>query len=281
MIAGEARLIEDLNRPRLSRKISRMENRPRTATRRAVTGPKETAAQDPMPKFAQPQLATLVSAVPEGDRWLHELKFDGYRIFCRVDNGRVSLLTRNAQDWTQRMRGLAEAARKLPARQALLDGEVVAVDDSGTHNFQLLQNSFKYGDASQLVYYAFDLLYLDGRDLRAASLLERKERLQRLLSDRPSNSAGTLRFSEYWLGRGKELFGQACEMGLEGILAKRIDEPYRSGRGHSWLKIKCLKSQEFVIGGFTDPAGARFGFGALLLGVHDGGGALRFAGRVG
>ena len=237
-------------------------------------------AADPMPQFVQPQLATLVSAVPEGDRWLHELKFDGYRILCRVDDGRVSLLTRNAQDWTRRMRGLAEAAKELPARQVFIDGEVVAVDDRGIHSFQLLQNSFKYGDASHLVYYAFDLLYVDGRELRAAPLLGRKEMLQRLLSER-KNNGGSFRFSEHWLGQGKELFDKACEMRLEGIMAKRADDPYRSGRGRSWLKIKCMKSQEFAIGGFTDPAGTRYGFGALLLGVYDDSGALRYAGRVG
>jgi bifunctional non-homologous end joining protein LigD len=235
-----------------------------------------------MPKFIEPQLATLVSAVPEGQNWLHELKLDGYRVLCRIDNGRVSLLTRNAQNWTSRFGALAQAAAKLDARQAFLDGEVVAVDNKGGYNFQLLQNSLKRSDSADLVYYVFDLLHLDGRDLRAAPLLERKESLQRLLSFNPkARSAGALRYSEHWIGQGARLFNKACEMGLEGIISKRVEAPYRSGRGQDWLKVKCSKNQEFVIGGFTDPAGARVGFGALLLGVHDDSGALRYAGRVG
>jgi bifunctional non-homologous end joining protein LigD len=235
-----------------------------------------------LPKFIAPQLATLVSAVPEGEKWLHELKLDGYRILCRIDNGRASLLTRNAQDWTSRFGALAQAAEKLDARQAFLDGEVVAADDKGRYSFQLLQNSLKGGDSTDLVYYAFDVLHLDGRDLRAAPLLERKQLLQRLLSFNPkAQSAGALRYSEHWIGQGTRLFNKACEMGLEGIISKRVDASYRSGRGQDWLKVKCSKNQEFVIGGFTDPAGARVGFGALLLGVHDDGGSLRYIGRVG
>ena len=235
-----------------------------------------------MPKFVEPELATLVTAVPEGKEWLHELKFDGYRIFCRIDGGRVSLLTRNAQDWTSRFGALAQAAKKLDVRQALIDGEVIAVQEDGRHSFQLLQNSLKHGDSANLLYYAFDLLYLDGRDLRSAALIERKESLQRALSFNPkARSTGMLRYSEHWLGEGARLFDKACAMGIEGIVSKRADAPYRSGRGKDWLKIKCSKSQEFVIGGFTDPAGSRVGFGALLLGVYDKSGALRYAGRVG
>ena len=234
-----------------------------------------------LPEFVQPELATLVSTVPEGNDWLHELKYDGYRILCRIDAGRVSLLTRNAQDWTARMGGLAKAAKDLQAREALIDGEVVALDDRGMHDFQLLQNSFKRRDSSDLVYYVFDLLYLDGADLRTVPLLERKETLRRFLSQGAKNQLRQIRFSEHWRGQGKKLFKKACDMGLEGIMAKRVNDPYRSGRGHSWLKIKCVKRQEFVIGGFTEPAGARVGFGALLLGFHDADNALRYAGRVG
>jgi bifunctional non-homologous end joining protein LigD len=177
---------------------------------------------------------------------------------------------------------VVNSAKKLPARQAWIDGEVVALDESGKPNFQLLQNSLRNGSATLLVYYAFDLLFLDGRDLRAAPLLERKEKLKKLLT-RGAQSArpGIIRYSEHWIGQGRELFRKACEMGFEGVISKLIDEPYRSGRTRSWLKIKCSQSQELVIGGFTDPAGARAGFGALLLGVHDPGGALRYAGKVG
>ena len=273
------RIIEEISHARSSAKATGRSSRRRASVRR-----RDGAARvkTTMPNFIEPQLATLVSAVPEGQKWLHELKFDGYRILCRIDNGQVSLLTRNAQDWTGRFSALAQAAKKLDVRQALLDGEVVAFDSKGGHSFQLLQNSLKHGDSADFVYFAFDLLHLDGRDLRATPLLERKELLQRLLSSDPKTArAGALRYSEHWLGQGTQLFDKACEMGLEGIIAKSVDAPYRSGRSRDWLKIKCSKNQEFVIGGFTDPAGARAGFGALLLGVHDDKGALRYAGRVG
>jgi bifunctional non-homologous end joining protein LigD len=245
---------------------------------RAAMPPDETL----MPKFVAPQLATLVTAVPENAGWLHELKFDGYRLFCRIDKGGASVLTRNALDWSARFGVLTQAAKQLPARQAIIDGEIVAVDDDGSQSFQRLQNSLRDRDATHLVYYAFDLLYLNGRDLRAAPLLERKKVLRQFIARAAKERrAQLIRYSEHRIGRGKELFAEACKAGLEGIIAKRADEPYRSGRSRSWLKIKCSKSQEFVIGGFTDPAGARVGFGALLLGIHDKSGALRYAGRVG
>lgn len=235
-----------------------------------------------MPAFVAPQLATLVSDVPEGAQWLHELKLDGYRILCRIDDGQVSLLTRNAQDWTGRFGGVAGAARKLPMRQAFIDGEVVAMAENGIPNFQLLQNALRDGAATRLIYYAFDLLHLDGRDLRRTPLLERKELLDKKLSGgAKTRDRAVIGYSEHRIGRGQVLFTKACDMGMEGVVSKRIDDPYRSGRGRSWLKIKCSKSQEFVIGGFTDPAGARVGFGALLLGFYDDSGALRYAGRVG
>jgi bifunctional non-homologous end joining protein LigD len=236
----------------------------------------------PLPEFIEPQLATLVSAVPEGSSWLHELKFDGYRILCRIDNGRVSLLTRHAQDWTARFGVLADAAKRLPARQAILDGELVAFADDGSHDFQLLQNALTLGRPARLVYYAFDLLHLDGRTLRDRPLLERKKSLQHLLSSSAKTpDPGVIRYSEHSVAHGEELFAKACKAGLEGIISKRVDEPYRSGRSRAWLKIKCWKQQEFVILGFTDPTGGRVGFGALLLGVHDDHGALRYAGKVG
>jgi bifunctional non-homologous end joining protein LigD len=240
-----------------------------------------TRSKIPLPDFVEPQLATLVSVVPQGAGWLYELKLDGYRILGRLDGARVKLVTRNAQDWTHRMPEVAVAIGKLAACRAIIDGEVVALDAAGMPSFQLLQNSFKYGDASHLVYYAFDLLYLDGRDLRGAALLERKRALERLLKARKSHRQNVVRLSEHWLDNGAALLEKACAMGFEGLIAKRADEPYRSGRSHSWLKIKCVKSQEFVIGGFTPPGGSRIGFGALLLGVHDRAGALRYAGRVG
>ena len=266
---SSGRTIEEIDSPQSARKSS-----PRTTRKSARAG--KSAALG----WIEPQLATLVTAVPAGSQWLHELKFDGYRLLCRIDNGRVSLFTRHAQDWTERFAGVAEAAQKLPTRRALLDGEVVALADDGTHSFQRLQNSFNGRDSSRLIYYAFDLLQLDGRDLRSAPLLERKKLLKQLLAEAVEKDSTVLRYSEHWIDQGEDLLAQACRAGLEGILSKRGDDPYQSGRTRSWLKIKCAKSQEFVIGGFTDPAGARVAFGALLLGVHENG-ALRYAGKVG
>ena len=250
------------------------------ADKRRKPAPK-TRVIEVVPQFIGPQLATLVTDVPAGRSWLHEIKLDGYRIFCRIDNGKIFILTRKAQDWTDRFRAVVRAATDLPVRGAIIDGEVVAVENDGRHNFQRLQNSFGDG-AARLIYYAFDLLYLDGRDLRAAPLSERKKTLRSLLSDSAeTGEMAVIRYSDHRIGGGRELFAKACEMGLEGIISKRADDPYRSGRTRSWLKIKCSQNQEFVIGGFTDPAGARLGFGALLLGVYEHNGPLRYSGRVG
>ena len=269
-------LVKDVKQPRTSPKAAR--SGAGAAPLDPAAGAKRRAG---LPAFIEPQLATLVTQVPEDPHWLHELKLDGYRILCRIEDGKVSLLTRNAQNWTDRFRLIAGAAAHLAPRAAWIDGEVVALDDTGKANFQLLQN-FANGSAVALVYYAFDLLLLDGRDLRPAPLLERKKQLQKLLSTRaPAKRAAVIRYSEHWTGRGRELLHKACETGFEGVISKRLDEPHRPGRTRSWLKIKCAQSQEFVIGGFTDPAGARLGFGALLLGVHDERGGLRYAGKVG
>jgi bifunctional non-homologous end joining protein LigD len=238
-----------------------------------------TTKQTPLPEFIQPQLATLVNSVPPGNEWLHEIKFDGYRILCRVENGKARFLTREAQDWTHRFGGLVKIAEELSRHQLFFDGEIVALDANGVNDFQLLQNSLRQKSSANLVYYIFDLLHLDGRDLTSKPLLARKEELRNILPDR-STTGPALCYSEHWIGRGEELFHKACTMGLEGIISKRKDEPYRSERGKDWLKIKCVKSQEFVIGGFTDPAGSRVNLGALLLGVYDNEN-FRYAGRVG
>jgi bifunctional non-homologous end joining protein LigD len=220
--------------------------------------------------------------VPQGYEWLHEIKFDGYRILCRIDNKRAKFLTREAQDWTGRFGALVETAQGLPIRQGLLDGEVVALEENGTTNFQLLQNSLKQNDTATLVYFVFDLLYLDGWDLTRSPLRDRKKILEQILKPKRAKKApNSLRYSEHWIGQGDELYQESCRKGLEGIISKKADQPYRSGRGRDWLKIKCSKNQEFVIGGFTEPAGSRSGLGALLVGVHDEQGNLLYAGRVG
>jgi bifunctional non-homologous end joining protein LigD len=230
-----------------------------------------------LPDFVRPQLATLVQAAPEGDEWFHEIKLDGYRVLARVERGRVRLLTRTGQDWTARFPGVAAAAAKLPVDSALLDGEVVVLDARGISHFQSLQEALSLKRTADLVYFAFDLLHLDGRDLRDAPLSERKALLARLLR----GSGQTIRYSEHVEGQGRSFYDRACRLGLEGIISKQKDAPYRSGRGTVWVKVKCISSQEFVIVGFTEPKGTRAGFGALLLGVYEPDGGLTYVGRVG
>lgn len=226
----------------------------------------------------EPQLATLVDEAPRGEEWLHELKFDGYRVLCEVKDGKVHIWTRNGKDWTDRFSPVAEAVAQLPVRAALLDGEVAVLEPNGTTSFQALQNALTESRDRDLIYFAFDLLHLDGYDLRGATLVDRKEALAGVLS---GNTSPTIRFSDHVEGTGEAFYQQACRLSLEGIISKRGDAPYRAGRGKDWLKVKCLKRQEFVIVGFTDPEGSRTGFGALLLGVHDDQGKLVFAGKVG
>jgi bifunctional non-homologous end joining protein LigD len=229
------------------------------------------------PTWVAPQLATLVSDPPPGDGWVHEIKLDGYRILVRIERGRATLLTRNRQDWTARFPAVAAAAAALPVKEALLDGEIVALDGAGVSSFQALQQADQLEKGLTVVYVAFDLLFLDGRDLRPLPLLERKAQLARLLKGR----RGRLRYSEHFDVPGERVYERACRLGLEGIIAKRRDAPYTSGRGQAWLKVKCVARQELVIGGYTDPDGARAEFGSLLLGVHDRAGRLVYAGRVG
>jgi bifunctional non-homologous end joining protein LigD len=226
----------------------------------------------------EPQLATLVDSAPEGDKWLHETKFDGYRILCHVDNDKIVLRSRNQLDWTVRFPELAAALRTLKVRQAVLDGELVAFDSNGVTSFQELQMALTANNTSALKYYAFDLLYLDGYDLRELSLDERRQKLRGLL---PAGHSTILCFAEEFDGTGSKAFERASEMGLEGIISKRRNEPYRSGRSGDWLKTKCSQRDEFVIGGFTDSTSARKKLGALLLGHFDADGHLKFAGKVG
>src|SRR3569623_1002955 len=230
------------------------------------------AARSPLDYTAQ--LATLVSEAPAGDGWLHEQKFDGYRIGLRKDGGAVSLWSRRGNDWTAEFKSVATAGAALAARRALLDGEVAVVLPSGLTSFQSLQN--RRADTA-LVYFAFDLLAVDGEDLRQQPIERRKERLRALLAE---TGDGVLRFSDHVRGDGPAFLGQACKLGLEGVVSKRVGTPYRPGRNLGWVKTKCLHRQEFVIGGYTDPEGSRAAVGSLLLGVFAEGG-LRWAGKVG
>jgi bifunctional non-homologous end joining protein LigD len=230
-----------------------------------------------MPSVLEPELATLADRPPEDADWLHEIKFDGYRVLCRIEGPDVRLTTRRGKDWTASFPTLCRAALRIPVREALLDGEVVVFDDKGVSSFQALQNALGRGREKEIVYCIFDLLYLDGRDLRALPLIERKEILADVLRKAPE----VIRFTDHVEGKGRVFFERACELALEGVVSKRRDAPYRSGRSPDWLKTKCLDRQEFVVGGFTDPEGSRSGFGALVLGVHDPSGRLRYVGRVG
>jgi bifunctional non-homologous end joining protein LigD len=234
-----------------------------------------------LPRTLKPQLATLVAHPPEGDGWIHEIKLDGYRLLCRRSaSGTVSAITRNGKDWTDRFPAIAEGMAALPVESAVLDGEAVVFAPDGRTDFQRLQNSLKRGRASagEAVLVAFDLLYLDGWDLREAPLDERKRLLERILRGRDS---GPVRYGAHLEASGKAVYERACEMGVEGVISKRRDRPYRPGRGKDWLKSKCIHEQEFVIVGYTAPSGSRSGFGSLLLGVNDEDGELRHAGRVG
>jgi bifunctional non-homologous end joining protein LigD len=237
-----------------------------------VPGAKKAA----FPKPFTPQLATLVDDVPAGDEWIHELKYDGYRLVAMLKNGSVRLITRNGNDWTERFPTVAAALEALPAASAVLDGELVVLTPKGTTSFQALQNVMSSGRGGELVFYAFDLPYLEGMDLRGAPLTARKQALRGLLS-----GGGIVRFSDHIQGAGAEFYRQACGMGLEGIISKRADARYVHKRNNDWLKVKCLLRQEFVIGGYTEPRGSRSHFGALLLGVHDNTGKLVYAGKVG
>ena len=218
-----------------------------------------------------------MDAPPQGSEWLHEIKYDGYRMHARVDRGKAQLLTRTGLDWTHKYAPVAAALSALPARQTYLDGELCGVRTDGRTEFSLIQAATDGGNADNLVFFLFDLLYLDGLMIGPAPLLERKERLRRLLSD-----AGTsLQYSDHQVGRGSEFYTRACELSLEGIISKRADAPYSPGNRGLWMKVKCQNREEFLVVGWTDPEGTRPWLGALLLAYYDPDGRLVYAGRVG
>jgi bifunctional non-homologous end joining protein LigD len=231
-----------------------------------------------MPAVIAPQLATLADKPPDGPEWLHEIKYDGYRLLARIENGKIRLLTRNGLDWTAKFPALARALAKLPVETGLIDGELVALALDGTTSFAELQDRIARGRTDDLVFFAFDLLYRDGYDLTGAALEDRKAALAEIV---PHDGSGMVRYSDHQQGRGPEFYRNACKYELEGIISKRRDKPSRPGRGADWLKVKCLNDDEFVIVGFTDPERSRQGFGALLLAYYDPVGTLSYAGRVG
>ncbi|AZN97147.1 DNA ligase D [Mesorhizobium sp. M9A.F.Ca.ET.002.03.1.2] len=246
-------------------------NRPAAGKAKARTGKRL--------EFIEPCLATLQRDAPPGKEWLHEVKFDGYRMQAQLAGTEVRLLTRTGLDWTEKFGGeIVAELRRLKCTDAIIDGEIVVLADSGVSSFALLQADLSAGRTDRFLYYVFDLMRLDGEDLRTEPLVERKQALQDLLGKQPGNPA--VRFSDHFAEPGKVMLEHACRMGLEGLVSKRADAPYRSGRGLSWVKSKCTLRQEFVIGGYMPSDKTGRGLRSLLVGYYEGG-KLRYAGRVG
>jgi ATP-dependent DNA ligase len=211
----------------------------------AVAGRRNAAAA--LPEWIPPQLTQLVDAVPEGDGWLHEIKFDGYRMHARLDRGAVKLLTRTGLDWTHKYPAIAKAVAALDARQAYLDGELCGVGPDGITAFNIVQLASDSGNAAALVFFLFDLLHLDGEDLRPWPLIDRKDRLRALLA----NAGPCLHYSDHVIGQGPAFYERACAMHVEGIVSKPIDASYTPGNRGLWRKVKCLNRAEFVVVGWT------------------------------
>ncbi|MDR7124447.1 DNA ligase D [Pseudotabrizicola sp. 4114] len=235
------------------------------------------AKRESLPDFIPPMLATLARAAPTGDRWLHEIKFDGYRLQARIDAGQVKLLTRSGLDWTDRFgQDVPAALRDLPVKAAVIDGEVVVEGGNGASDFSALQADLSEGRADRFLFYGFDLLHLDGYDLRPLPLTRRKAMLEHILTD----AAGPLRYSAHFEETGATVLRHACRLSLEGIISKTRNSPYREGRGKAWVKSKCSARQEFVIGGYMPSTAARNAIGSLVLGVYEAD-RLIHVGRVG
>ncbi|MEX3984300.1 DNA ligase D [Paraburkholderia sp. EG287A] len=230
-----------------------------------------------MPERIEPQLASPANPPPEDEKWLYELKFDGYRMLVRIDSRGVQLITRGGHDWTERLPHLHRELDRLNVKEVWLDGEIVVLSPTGRPDFNALQNAFDHRRTASIIYFIFDLMWLDGVDLRPLPLKERRRRLARILRDRDSEH---IRFSEAFPHDLQSLLASARMLKLEGFMGKRADAPYRSGRTTTWVKFKCGVRQEFVIGGFIQGKGAGARIEYLLLGVHDLDGGLRYVGRV-
>jgi len=270
--------------------------RKKAAKKRAAPGKKAKAARDPRPRghgetgvpaaavkadlplALFPQLAVLVDEPPRGEGWIYEVKFDGYRLLARIDGDDVRLFTRNGNDWSSRLKPLRDEVRALGIASAWLDGEIVVMNRKGNPDFQALQGAFDNAKTGDIVFFAFDVPFFGGYDLRRVPLVERRELLRAVLGPRQSEH---VRYSEHFDAPVEQLLEGACRKGLEGLIGKRADAPYASRRSTSWVKLKCTRRQEFVVAGYTDPKGSRTGFGSLLLGVHDDEGRLVYAGNVG
>jgi bifunctional non-homologous end joining protein LigD len=248
-----------------------------TARKPATTGTIKGAKKAKLPDFVPPMLATLVAKPPEGPDWIHEIKFDGYRLEARIENGKVKLLTRSGLDWTDRFGTEVPAAlAALPLDTALFDGELVVEGGAGASDFSALQADLSDGRSDRFVFYLFDLMHLDGQDVTGVPLVERKHLLEHLLE----GADPVLRFSDHFGEDGALVLRHACRLSLEGVVSKRADAPYRPGRGRNWVKSKCSARQEFVIGGYVLSTVSDKAIGSLVMGVNEEGG-LRHVGRVG
>ncbi|TFY99585.1 DNA ligase D [Ramlibacter rhizophilus] len=255
-------------------------SRPRAGRDPAPTDrPPPGAKAAPLPAALAPQLAVLAEAPPPADGpWLYEIKFDGYRLLARAEGGAVRLFTRNGNDWTRRLAPLREWLEGMALPDGWYDGEIIMPGTHAPADFQALQGAFDTPRIKDIVYYLFDLPWCAGHDLRGAALEHRREVLQRIVTRKPHPR---VLFSEEFDAPAQQVVASACELGLEGVIAKRLGSRYASQRSSDWLKLKCGLRQEFVVGGYTEPKGSRTGLGALLLGVHGEDGALRYAGSVG
>ncbi|MBZ9781697.1 DNA ligase D [Pseudomonas sp. REP124] len=252
--------------------------KPAKAARPAKSAQLTGAHKAKLPDQLKPELATLVERAPDG-QWSYEVKFDGYRIMARIDHDDVKLFTRNGHDWTHKLPEQARALAGLGLESAWLDGEMVVTDEQGVPDFQALQNAFEAERSAGILYYLFDMPYLNGVDLREVPVEERRAALATVLK---TSKDPLLRFSDAFAEDPDALLNSACQMRMEGLIGKRLGSPYVSRRSSDWIKLKCKHRQEFVIVGFTDPKGSRNAFGALLLGLHDrDSGELRYAGKVG
>jgi len=271
------RVIADVEdeEPGWSSKTGRIKTKPATAKKPAASRP-TNGQKRAMPDFIEPELATLVPAAPEGDRWLHEIKFDGYRVQAHVAQGEVKLYSRGGLDWTEKFgQQIVADLVGTGVDEAIFDGEIVVENQSGLSDFSALQEDLSEGRSDRFTYYLFDLLHVDGNDLRQTPLVERKKLLEKLLS-----KSSTLRFSEAFDADGAAVWENACGLGLEGIVSKLKDAAYRSGRSNDWRKSKCIGRQEFVIAGYVPSTATRGAIGSLLLGVQDKKGLVP-VGRVG
>ena len=231
-----------------------------------------------LPVFIEPSLASLADTVPASDKWIHEIKYDGYRTQARHDGAKLQLLTRKGLDWTKRFPSVEKAILKLGLSSAWIDGEIVVEDAGGISSFAQLQADLSAGRQDRFLYYVFDILYCEGADLRAVPLLDRKKLLQEIVAGGPTPSV--IRFAEHIAEHGQTMFEHACRLGLEGIVSKRRDLPYRAGRGDHWLKRKCVNSQELVIVGYVPSTTSKRSVGSIALGYYEGE-RLHYAGRAG